>query len=108
MVAPEVGPRAGLRRRPRGGGRRRASRLLAVADAGDARLWEIGRIHLPDKHIEEIEKLRLRSGAGGLTRADEDRLVWLVRETDRVMLMRAEAAALLKQRGHDVQVLLNS
>jgi hypothetical protein len=82
--------------------------LAAVATASDARLWELGRTRLSDEHIEEIEELRLKSGAGGLTPAEEDRLAWLVQETDRVMLLRAEAAAQLKQRGHDVEALLRS
>jgi hypothetical protein len=82
--------------------------LAAMADADDERLWALGRTRLPDEVIEEIEGLRMKSGAGGLTREDEDRLASLVHETDRVMLVRAEAAALLKQRGHDVQALLRS
>ena len=80
--------------------------LDALASADDARLWQLGRTGLSDEHIEEIEELRLKSGAGGLTPAEEDRLARLVHETDRVMLVRAEAAALLKQRGHDVEALL--
>jgi predicted transcriptional regulator len=82
--------------------------LAAMADANDEQLWSFGRTRLPDEVIEEIEDLRMKSSAGGLTREEEDRLAGLVLETDRVMLVRAEAAALLKQRGHDVQVLLRS
>jgi hypothetical protein len=82
--------------------------LAAMAEANDERLWEIGRTRLPDEYIAEIEELREKSGAGGLTSAEEDRLAWLVQEADRVMLLRAEAAALLKQRGYDVEPLRRS
>lgn len=40
------------------------SELAAMVDAGDDRLWDLGRTRLPDEFIEEIEELRLRSGIG--------------------------------------------
>jgi hypothetical protein len=46
--------------------------------------------------------------AQGLTEAEVQEAATLLRQYERVMLVRAHAAALLKQRGHDVSSLLTA
>jgi plasmid stability protein len=50
----------------------------------------------------ELENLHFRQQREGLTEADSERCADLLRSYERVMLIRAQAAALLKQRGIDV------
>jgi hypothetical protein len=55
---------------------------------------------------EKIRKLRARRKSKGLTTGEQDRLATLLRQYDEGILIRAEAAALLKRRGKDVNGLL--
>jgi hypothetical protein len=49
-----------------------------------------------------MEDLHLKRQREGLTDAEAKTLDGLVRQYERTMLVRAQAAALLKARGHDV------
>jgi plasmid stability protein len=77
---------------------------LALLD--DAELWRAARSRLADETAAQLEDLHLKRQRDGLTPAEEQTLAGLVRQYERVMLVRAQAAALLKQRGHDVTELL--
>jgi plasmid stability protein len=84
---------------------------LADAVAGldclnDADLWQAARGRLPDRVSAELESLHAKSQRNGLTEAESQRSDELSLEYDRSMLVRARAAALLKERGHDVTSLL--
>lgn len=50
----------------------------------------------------ELEALTFKERRAGLTPADESRRRDLIRQYERAMLVRARAAALLRQRGHEV------
>ena len=50
----------------------------------------------------ELEELHFKRQREGLTANEAERAAELVRQYDRKMLLRAEAALLLKERGHDV------
>ena len=72
----------------------------------DAQLWESAKAHLPEKVSEELQLLHLKQQRQGLTEQERQRSETLCLEYDRAMLVRARAAALLKERGHDVSSLL--
>jgi hypothetical protein len=72
----------------------------------DAALWRAARHHLPASAATRLEALHLKRQSEGLSDADSATLAGLLRQYERTMLVQAQAAALLKQRGHDVSVLL--
>ena len=77
---------------------------LALLD--DEALWRAARSHLPAEAASQMEELHLKRQREGLSEAEQQTLAGLVRQYERAMLVRAQAAALLKQRGHDVSELI--
>jgi plasmid stability protein len=77
---------------------------LALLD--DEALWRAARSQLPPPAAQQLEELHLKRQREGLIEAESQTLAALVRQYERAMLVRAQAAALLKQRGHDVSSLL--
>ncbi len=76
--------------------------LAPLPSLSDAALWRVARSLLPVEVSAELEALHLKRQRETLTVAEAERAAELVRQYDRTMLLRAEAALLLKQRGHDV------
>jgi plasmid stability protein len=83
---------------------REAIESLSLLD--DAALWRAARSRLPDDVIDELESLQLKLQREGLTDTESGQLSQLVYQYERQMLVRAQAAALLKQRGHNVSELI--
>ena len=81
--------------------------VSALSLLDDDALWDAAQSHLPKKAAERMESLHRKRQRQGLTEAETQKLETLVHQYERYMLVRAEAAALLKQRGHDVSKLLN-
>ncbi len=77
---------------------------LALLD--DEALWRAARSHLPAETAARLERLHLKRQREGLTSAEARTLNNLMRQYERAMLVRAQAAALLKQRGYDVSDLI--
>lgn len=79
--------------------------LAALALLNDERLWRAARRRVPLRSARRLRRLNWKAQAEGL--ADNERLEQrrLLRLCDRVMLIRAQAAVLLKERGHDITVL---
>ena len=77
---------------------------LAVLD--DAELLGAARAAMPRDAAAELEQLHLKRQREGLTEAEEQTAAALTRLYERFMLVRAEAAALLAERGHDISGLL--
>jgi hypothetical protein len=75
---------------------------------GAAALWQAARSHFPTDAAQQLEELHLKRQREGLTEAEAQTTATLVRQYERAMLARAQAAAILKQRGHDVSSLLNA
>jgi len=71
----------------------------------DEALWRAAQSHLPGKVAAQLEALHLKRQREGLTEAETQTCAGLVRQYERAMLIRAQAAALLKQRGYDVSKL---
>jgi hypothetical protein len=83
-----------------------AEALSPLALLDDAALWRAARSHLSAEAVAQIEDLHLKRQREGLNDAEAETLRGLVRQYERTMLVRAQAAALLKARGHDVSLLL--
>jgi hypothetical protein len=78
------------------------SALAQMAYLNDAALWQAARATIPGEQKERLEALHLKQQQNVLTneeKAEEQALLALYRET---ILVRAQAAVLLKQRGYDV------
>jgi len=76
--------------------------LAQMAYLNDAALWQAGRATMTAEQREHLETLHDKQQREGLTaeeQAEEQALLSLYRET---LLVRAQAAVLLKQRGYDV------
>ncbi len=85
-----------------------ADALIPLTSMDDAELWQAAGSHLPDGAARRLEALNLKRQREGLTEREERVASSLLRQYERFMLIRAEAAALLKRRGHDVSGLLAS
>ena len=86
--------------------------LLAAAVADlelldDDALWRAARTRLDSEQSAQMEALHIKRQAEGLSVAEEQTLSGLVFCYERSMLVRAQPAALLKARGHDVSSLLH-
>jgi hypothetical protein len=56
--------------------------------------------------LATFEALHFKRQSVGLTAAEEEQDALLAHAYERAILVRAKAAALLKERGHDISVLL--
>src|SRR5262245_57658278 len=80
--------------------------LAPLALLDDEALQHAARSRLGAEAAAELEALHLKQQREGLTEAEAQRRGDLVRQYERAMLVRAQALALLRQRGHDVSCLL--
>lgn len=85
-----------------------AEAIAPLAALDDAALWRAARSRFPTGAAARLEQLHLKRQREGLTEGEEQAAAALVREYERAMLVRAQATALLKQRGHDISVLLTA
>ncbi len=69
-------------------------------------LIRVARERFPEDATARLEELNLKQQREGLDPEEKQALAQLVEGCDRVMVMRSEAAWLLKQRGHDVSELI--
>ncbi len=79
--------------------------LAQMAYLNDGALWQAARATMPAEQRERLEELHHQQQQRELTaeeQAEEQALLALYRET---LLIRAQAAVLLKQRGYDVSDL---
>jgi hypothetical protein len=74
----------------------------------DEELWRVARNRLSDKTRSHLEALNLKQQREALTPAEQVTLEQLVHQYDRAVLIRAEAARLLKERGQDPSELLTA
>lgn len=82
------------------------SELASLALLDDQSLWRAARSHLSADAANELESLNLKQQREGLTEAESQTQKALLHQYDRAMLIRAQAAVLLKERGHDIDVLI--
>jgi hypothetical protein len=72
----------------------------------DEELWAAANIVAPEDQTERMQVLLEKQGREGLSQPDEQEVARLSHFFNRVMLVRAKAAALLQERGHDVDALV--
>ena len=82
--------------------------LEALDQLDDTLLWDTARSRLPASVSAELESLHMQERRVGLSTEESQRLARLVRQYEQHMLVRARAAVLLRQRGHDISGLLVS
>ncbi len=80
--------------------------LAALHVLDDAALQRAAKSHLPKKAVAKLESLHLKRQREGLTEAENQTRIELLRQYDHYMLVRAQASALLKQRGYDITKLV--
>ncbi len=72
----------------------------------DEALWRAARSHLPAEAVSEMEALHLKRQEHGLNEIEKQSLAGLLEQYERAMLVRSQAAAILKQRGRDISGLI--
>ena len=80
--------------------------VQALEKADDQELWRLARQAMSREASEELEALHFKQREAGLSRDEDARRAELIHEYERTMLIRAQAAKLLKDRGHDVSSIL--
>lgn len=79
--------------------------LAQLATVDDATLWQAVRSRFPEEKAAQLEKLHLRRQAIGLSQAEMHQAAALAQEMEKFMFLRAQAMALLMQRGYDLSTL---
>lgn len=72
----------------------------------DSALWQAARSHLPKSASEQMEALHHKRQREGLTPSEQEIVATLLAHYERYIVVRAQAAVLLKQRGHDISKIL--
>lgn len=84
--------------------------LIQAVDAleglQDVELWQLARTTMSREASQELEALHFKQRDEGLSEAEDIARAKLIQEYEKTMLIRAQAARLLKDRGHDISVLL--
>ncbi|MBI4606536.1 MAG: hypothetical protein HY721_31610 [Planctomycetes bacterium] len=71
----------------------------------DEALWRAARSALPTQSAARLEEIHLKGQWQGLTAEEKAQASAMVEEYERIMLMRASAIRILKERGHDISAL---
>lgn len=80
--------------------------LYGLETLDDDALWQAARTTLPEEVSERLEELHFEERRREPTQAESGELSALLRQYERTLLVRARAARLLKERGHDVDSLI--
>lgn len=81
--------------------------LDALSAYGDAQLWAVVHRHLAWPQDARLHELIARGKAGALSPDERAEMESLLDWVDRYTLLRSQALVLLRQRGHEVERLLN-
>lgn len=82
-----------------------AEEMAQLVFLTDDELWQAARTTLTPRESERMQALLLKRQREGLTPQEQQEAEALLHRYDRTMLVRALAAVLLKERGHDVSSL---
>lgn len=82
-----------------------AEEVKQLAFLDEQYLWVVAKRTVAEKQSERMETLIHKLHREGLTQNEQQEMQQLQQLAHRVMLLRAEAAVLLKQRGHDIECL---
>ena len=80
--------------------------LAGLEALNDDALWRVADSRLSQEESVRLEALTSKQKTEGLSDAEREAQSWLLDQYQRRMLLRATAANLLKNRGHDISVLL--
>jgi len=83
-----------------------AETIASLSSLEDAQLQEVARSQLTDEASRELESLHWKRQREGLHPDEQQRAEELERLFDRIVLLRSQAAALLKQRGRGIAPLV--
>jgi hypothetical protein len=75
--------------------------VTALHYLSDDALWTIAQEQVPDHVQQRAQALMDKNTFGTITEQEREELQQVVDRADRLMLRKAEAAALLRERGHD-------
>jgi hypothetical protein len=75
--------------------------LDALKNLSDDTLWTIAREQIPEDVQTRAQTLMDRNNSGEIAPEEYTELETLTHRADRLMLRKAEAAAILRQRGHE-------
>lgn len=78
-----------------------AREIAQLTVLADTELAQAAQTTLPPQETDQMQALMLKRQREGLTRLESQEAELLVKRYDRTLLIRAQAAALLKERGHD-------
>src|SRR5689334_3454785 len=84
------------------------SAVEALEGLEDEELWQLARNPRSQEAGLKLEALHLKQADEGLSQDEDAARARLLREYERMMLIRAQAVRLLKDRGHDVSTLLSA
>ena len=79
--------------------------LDQLAFLDNEHLWRVARQTVSEKKTTRIQTLIEKQEAEGLTSSEQQEVILLRQFANRIMLLRAEAAVLLKSRGLDISSL---
>lgn len=80
--------------------------LVSMGALDGVTLWQMARSRVADEDVARLTELGDKRQRAGLRDEELREAEALAHRHDRVLVVRAEAMALLKQRGYDVSVLL--
>jgi hypothetical protein len=83
-----------------------AQAVAALESFNDDALWRSARHTFLPEDSTRLEALHFKRQDEGLSEAEQGAASQLVEEYERTMLVRAHAAKLLKERGHDISGLI--
>lgn len=83
-----------------------AELLAQLPHLSDPDLWQAARMFVVADKAERMQALVWKEQAEGLTTAEQDEAAQLQSYAQRCMLLRGEAAALLAERGYNVDELI--
>jgi plasmid stability protein len=84
------------------------STVASLAAMDDAALWRLADSRVTSEDSSRLEELADKRQRVGLDAVEMREAQNLVEQHDRVLVIRAEAAALLRQRGHDMGRLVHA
>jgi hypothetical protein len=78
--------------------------LASLDGLNDDELWHLARSQMPDSQQDQYDRLLELHADGALSQSERENLQALRKESERFMLRKAQAAVLLKWRGHPIEM----
>lgn len=82
--------------------------FVDLSGLADEELWRFAKTAMPPEASQELEALHFKQRDEELSQDEEATRVKLLHDYERIMLIRAQAAKFLKDRGYDISRLLEN